>query len=60
MIDLWTRENIKNYTCDPDEENDKKYSKEMQKVRKEIRKLDKETKAQGGVIDWNFMLNDMM
>ena len=50
-MDLWTRENIKNYTCDPDEENDKKYSKEMQKVRKEIRKLDKETKAQGGVID---------
>ena len=59
-MDLWTRENIKNYTCDPNEENDKKYSKEMQKVRKEIRKLDKETKAQGGVIDWNFMLNDMM
>ena len=23
-MDLWTRENIKNYTCDPDEENDKK------------------------------------
>ena len=41
MMNLWTRENIKNYTCDPDEENDKKYSKEMQKVRKEIRKLDK-------------------
>ena len=59
-MDLWTRENIKNYTCDPDEENDKKYSKEMQKVRKEIRKLDKETKAQVGVIDWNYMLNDMM
>ena len=32
----------------------------MQKVRKEIRKIDKETKAQGGVIDWNYMLNDMM
>ena len=59
-MDLWTRENIKNYTCVPDEESDKKYSKEMQKVRKEIRKLDKQTKAQGGVIDWNYMLNDMM
>ena len=59
-MDLWTRENIKNYTYDPDEESDKKYSKELQKVRTEIRKLDKETKAQGGIIDWNYMLNDMM
>ena len=59
-MDLWTKENIWNYTGDPDVESDKKYSKEMQKVRKEIRKIDKETKAQGGVIDWNYMLNDMM
>ena len=59
-MDLWNRENFKNYTCDPEEESDKKYSKEMQKVRKEIRKIDIETKAQGGLIDWNFMLNDMM
>ena len=59
-MDLWTKENIRNHTGDPDVESDKKYSKEMQKVRKEIRKIDKETKAQGGVIDWNFMLNDNM
>ena len=59
-MDLWTRKNIQNYTSDPDEESDKKYSKEMQKIRNEIRKLDKETKSQGGVIDWNYMLNDMM
>ncbi len=32
----------------------------MQKVRKLIRKLDKETKAQGGSIDWNSVLNKMM
>ena len=32
----------------------------MQKIRKEIRKLDKETKAQGGVVDWNYILNDFM
>ena len=32
-MDLLTKENIKNYTCDPDVESDKKYSKEMQKVR---------------------------
>ena len=59
-MDLWTRENIRNYTGDPDVESDKKYSKEMQKFRKEIRKIDIEKKAQGGLIDWNFMLNDMM
>ena len=59
-MDIWTRKNIQNYTSDPDEESDKKYSKEMQKIRKEIRKLDKETKSKGGVIDWNYMLNDMM
>ena len=43
-MDLWTKENIRNYTGDPDVESDKKYSKEMQKVRKEIRKIDKETR----------------
>ena len=59
-MDIWTRKNIQNYTSDPDEESDKKYSKEMQKIRNEIRKVDKETKSQGGVIDWNYMLNDMM
>ena len=59
-MDIWTRKNIQNYTSDPDEESDKKYSKEMQKIRNEIRKLDKETKSRGGVIDWNYMLNDMM
>ena len=57
---LFTRENIGNYTSDPYAKNDYKYSKEMQEIRKELRKLDQKTKAQGGVIDWNYMLNDMM
>ena len=59
-MDLWTRENIKNYTGDPDEASDINYSLEQQEIRKAIRKLDIETKEQGGVIDWNYMLNDMM
>ena len=59
-MDLWTRENIGNYTGDPDEANDINYSLEQQEIRKAIRKLDIETKEQGGVIDWNYMLNDMM
>ena len=59
-MDLWTRENIKNYTGDPDEASDINYSLEKQEIRKAIRKLDIETKEQGGVIDSNYMLNDMM
>ena len=59
-MELFTRENIGNYTNDPYAKNDHKYSKEMQDIRKELRKLDKETKAQGGVVDWNYILNDMM
>ncbi len=59
-MDLWTRQNIRNYTGDPDEANDINYSLEQQEIRKAIRKLDIETKEQGGVIDWNYMLNDMM
>ena len=59
-MELFTRENIGNYTSDPYAKNDHKYSKEMQDIRKELRKLDKKTKAKGGVVDWNYMLNDMM
>ena len=32
----------------------------MLEIRKELRKLDQNTKKNGGVIDWNRMLNDMM
>ena len=59
-MELFTRKNIGNCTSDPYAKNDYKYSKEMQEIRKELRKLDKKTKAQGGVVDWNYMLNDMM
>ena len=47
-MELWTRKNIQNYTGDPDEESDKKYSKEMQKIRKEIRKLGLKTASAAG------------
>ena len=59
-MELFTRETIGNYTSDPYAKNDHKYSKEMQEKRKELRKLDKETKKDGGVVDWNRMLNDFM
>ena len=59
-MELFTRETIGNYTSDPYARNDHKYSKEMQEIRKELRKLDQETKKDGGVVDWNRMLNDFM
>ena len=59
-MELFTRENIGNYTSDPYAKNDYKYSKKLKEIRKELRKLDKETKSQGGVVDWNYILNDFM
>ena len=59
-MELFTRETIGNYTSDPYAKNDHKYSKEMQEIRKELRKLDQETKKDGGVVDWNRMLNNFM
>jgi len=43
-MELFTRETIGNYTSDPYAKNDYKYSKEMEEIRKEFRKLDQETK----------------
>ena len=57
---LFTKENIINYSNAPYAKNDHKYSEEMLEIRKELRKLDQNTKKDGGVIDWNRMLNDFM
>ena len=59
-MDLWTRENIKNYKGDPDESSDINYSKKQQEIRRAIRTEDERTKKEGGTIYWNYMLNDMM
>ena len=59
-MDLWTKRNITDYLSNPEESLDKNYSKERQKIRKAIREEDEKTKKMGGVIDWNYMLNDMM
>ena len=52
------------YNCDLYKEYcdsiNKNYSEERQKIRKAIRAEDEKTKKMGGVIDWNYMLNDMM
>jgi len=59
-MDLWTKRNIRDYLSNPEESLDKNYSEERQNIRKAIRAEDEKTKKMGGVIDWNYMLNDMM
>ena len=51
---------IQNYAGTPDESSNINYSKKQQKIRLSIKAEEKRTKSQGGVIDWNYMLNDMM
>tara|TARA_B100000424_G_scaffold256124_1_gene235804 strand:+ start:219 stop:473 length:255 start_codon:yes stop_codon:yes gene_type:complete len=55
-LDVYTKRNIYDYLAKPEEKYDKDYSKERQKIRKYIRKDDLATKAQGGVIDWQYLL----
>ena len=55
-MNIWTKRHIRNYCSDPSEEKDSKYSKYCQRIRRAIRKEDQKTKAQGGTIDWGYML----
>ena len=56
-LDVYTKRNIYDYLAKPEEKYDKDYSEERQKIRKYIREDDRKTKAQGGVIDWDYLLN---
>ena len=47
----------KKWKVDPSEEL---LNSSLLEIRKELRKLDQNTKKDGGVIDWNRMLNDFM
>ena len=60
MKNLWTKRNIVDYLSNPDESLDKTYSPIRQKYRKELRRMDMETKEKGGVVDWNYILNDFL
>ena len=55
-MDIWTKDNIINYTSDPDEANDNKYPKELQVARKALREEDQAAKRDGGTVDWNYLL----
>tara|TARA_B100000989_G_C19236352_1_gene342135 strand:- start:335 stop:529 length:195 start_codon:yes stop_codon:yes gene_type:complete len=56
-LDVYTKINIYDYLARPEAKFDKEYSEERQKIRKYIREDDRKTKAQGGVIDWGYLLN---
>ena len=56
VMDIWTKRHIRNYCSDPSEANDSKYSKYYQRIRRAIRKEDEKTRAEGGTIDWGYML----
>ena len=56
-MDIYTKQNIFNYTSDPDEKNDKKYPKPMQVARKALREDDMEALITGGTVDWGYLLS---
>ena len=60
MKNLWTKRNILDYLRYPEESLDKNYSPIKQNYRKELRRQDEETMKDGGVVDWNYILNDLM
>ena len=56
-LDVYTKQNIINYTSDPDEANDFKYDRKLQEARKALREDDMEAKRTGGVVDWDYLLS---
>ena len=56
-LDIYTKQNIINYTSDPDEVNDFKYDRKLQEARKALREDDIEAKRTGGVVDWDYLLS---
>ena len=56
MKNFWAKRNIMGYLSYPD----KNYSPIRQNHRKELRRMDEETKKDGAVVDWNDILNDFM
>jgi len=56
-MEIYTKQNIINYTSDPDEVNDFKYDRKLQEARKALREDDIEAKRTGGVVDWDYLLS---
>ena len=53
-MEIYTKQNIINYTSDPDEANDFKYDRKLQIARKALREDDMEAKRTGGTVDWGY------
>ena len=56
-MEIYTKQNIINYTSDPDEANDFKYDRKLQEARKALREDDLEAKKDGGTVDWEYLLS---
>ena len=56
-MDIYTKQNIINYTSDPDEANDFKYNRKLQEARKALREDEMEAKKDGGTVDWDYLLS---
>ena len=54
-MEIYSKENIINYTSDPDEVNNFKYNKKLQKARKSLREDDMEALRTGGTFDWSYL-----
>ncbi len=56
-MEIYPKQNIINYTSDPDEANDFKYDRQLQEARKALREDDIESKRTGGNVDWVYLLS---
>jgi hypothetical protein len=56
-MEIYTKQNIINYTSDPDEANDFKYDRKLQEARKALREDDMEAKKDGSTVDWDYLLS---
>ena len=56
-MEIYTKQNIINYTSDPDEANDFKYDRKLQEARKALREDDMEAKRTAGGVDWDYLLS---
>ena len=56
-MEIYTKQNIINYTSDPDEANDFKYDRKLQIARKALREDDMEAKRTDGTVDWGYLLS---
>ena len=60
MKNFWTKRNIMDYLSHPEDSLDKNYTPIRQKYIRELIRMDEETKRNGCIVDWNYILNDLI